>query len=84
MARNAAVRFRLDKIPGVAVNVESHVASLEPDDGVRFHGRVVHEHFCLPDGVSDGRGLFGAYVVERDKHRGVYGAYYVEEGVCDT
>ena len=64
--------------------MEAHVASVEPDDGVRLLGRVVHDHFCLLDGVSGGRGLFGAYVVERDKHRGVDGACDVEEVAGDT
>ena len=54
MARGAAVRFRLDKISVVAVDVESHVASVEPDDGVRLHGCVVHEPLCLLEGVGGG------------------------------
>ena len=84
MARGAAACFRLDKICGVAVNVEANVASVGPDDGVRLHGRVVHEHFCLLDGVSGWQSLLGAYFVERDKHCGVDGARNVEEGAGDT
>ena len=84
MARGAAARFRLYEIWGVAVDVEAHVASVEPDDGVRLRGRVVLEHFRLLDCVSGGRGLFGAYVIERDKHRGVDGACDVKEGTGDT
>ena len=45
MARGAAACFRLDEIRGVAVDVEAHVASVEPDDGVCLCGCVVHEHF---------------------------------------
>ena len=41
MARGAAARFRLDKIRGVAVDVEAHVASVETDDVVRLRGCVV-------------------------------------------
>ena len=52
MARGAAACFRMDKICGVAVNMESHVASVDPDDGVRLCGHVVHKNFCLLDGVS--------------------------------
>ena len=52
MARGATECFRLEKIHGVAVNVEAHVATVEPDDGVRLQGRIVHEIFCLLDGVS--------------------------------
>ena len=73
MANGAAACFRLDEICCVAVDMESHVASVEPDDGVRLRGRIVHEKFSLLDGVSGGRDLFGAYVIERDKHRGVNG-----------
>ena len=78
MACGTAACFRLDKIRGVAVDVEAHVASVEPDDGVRLCGRVVHDHFCLLDGVSGWRGLIGAYFVEHDKHRGVNGTCNVE------
>ena len=84
MAGGTAVCFRLDEIRGIAVDVEAHVASVETDDGVRLGGRVVHEHFRLFDGVGGGRGLFGAYVVERDKHRGVGDTCGVEEGASDT
>ena len=44
MACGAAACFRIDWIRGVAVDVEANVASVEPDDGVRLHGYVVHEH----------------------------------------
>ena len=84
MAGGAAVCFRLDRICGVDVDVEAHVASVEADDSVRLHGRVVHEYFRLLDGVSGGQGLFGAYVIERDKHCGVDGRCNVEEGAGDT
>ena len=77
MARGAATYFSLDEICGVAVNVEAHVASMEPDEGIRLCGCVVHEHICLLEGVSGWRGLLGAYFVERDKHRGV-------DGTCDV
>ena len=73
MARGAAACCSLDEKRGVAVDVEAHVASVEPDEGVRLRGRVVHEHFCLLDGVSGWRGLLGAYFIERDKHRVVDG-----------
>ena len=80
MARGAAVRFRLDKIHGVAVDVEAHISSVEPDDGVWLRGCVVHENFCLMDGVGGGRFLFGANFVERKEHSGVDGARDVGEG----
>ena len=47
MSYGAATCFRLDEIRGVAVNVEAHVASVEPDDGIRLRGRVVHENFVF-------------------------------------
>ena len=84
MDDGAAACFRLDEIRSGAVDVEAHVASLEPDDGVRLRGRVVHEHFRILDGVSGGRGLFGAYSVERDNHCGVEGTCDVEEGSGNT
>ena len=61
-----------------------NVASVEPDDSVWLRGRVVHEHFCLLDGVSGWRSLLGAYFIERDKHCGAEGARNVEEGAGDT
>ena len=80
VACSAAACFGLDKIRSVAVNVEAHVASVEPDDGVWLRGHVFHEHFRFLDCFSGGRGLFGAYVVERDKHSGVDSACNVKEG----
>ena len=77
MARGEAACFRLDYIRGVDVNMEAHVASVGLDDGIRLRGRIVHEHFCLLDGVSGWQGLLGAYFVERDKHCGVDGKYDV-------
>ena len=38
MDRGAAVPFGLDKIRGVAVDVLTHVSSVEPDDGVWLRG----------------------------------------------
>ena len=84
MACGTAACFRLDKARGVAVDVEAHIACMEPDTGVRLHVRVVHEHFCLLGGVSGWRVLLGAYFVESDKYRGVDGTCNVEEGAGDT
>ena len=84
MARGAAARFRLDDIRGVAIDMEAHVASVEPDDGIRLRDCVVHEGFCLMDGIGGGRILIGANFVERDKHCGVDGTRYLEEGAGDT
>ena len=84
MAHGVATCFVLDDIHGVAVNLEAHVASVEPDDGVRLHGRVVYEHFFCLEGVIGWRGLLGAYFVERDKHRGIDSTCNVEEGSGDT
>ena len=44
MAPGTAACFRLDEVRGVAVDVEAHADSVEPDDGVRLRGRVVHEN----------------------------------------
>ena len=52
MAHGAAACFMMDDICGVAVNVEAHVASVEPDYGVRLGYRVANEHICLLDGFS--------------------------------
>ena len=54
MACGAAACFRLDKIRGVVVDVEAHVASVELDESVRLRGFVVQEDFCLLDGVGGG------------------------------
>ena len=84
MTCGVAACFRLDEIRDVAVNVEAHVASVEPDDGVRLHGCVVHENFCPLDSVSGWRSFLGAYFVESYKHRGVDGARDVGEGDRNT
>ena len=84
MAHGAAARFRLEKIRGVAVDVEAHGASVEPDDGVWLRGCVVCENFFLLDGVGGGQSLIGANLVERNENCGVNGARNVEEGSVDT
>ena len=84
MAPSATARFGMYNIRCVAVNVEAHVASVEPDDGVQLCGCVVHQHICLLDGVCDGRRFLGANFVECDEHGGVDGARYVEEGAGDA
>ena len=38
VARSVTARFGLNNIRCVTVNVEAHVASVEPDDGVRLRG----------------------------------------------
>ena len=55
VACSATARFGLNEIHYVTVNVEAHVASAEPDDGVCLCGCVVHQHLRFLDGVSDGR-----------------------------
>ena len=84
MARGTAACFSLDKIRGVTVDVEAHVASVEPDDGVWLRGCVVHENVFLLDDVGGGQSLLGAYFVDRNKHGGVDGAHDIEEGAGDT
>ena len=74
MARGAAARFSLDKIRGVVVDVEAHVASMEPDDGVCLRGCIVYEYFCLLGDVGGEGSLLGTNFVERDEHCGVDGA----------
>ena len=44
LARSVTARFVLNKIRYVTVDVEAHVASMEPDDGVRLCGCVLHHH----------------------------------------
>ena len=84
MARGAAAHFGMDKIHGVAVNVEAHVASVEPDDGVRLRGCIVHEHLCLLDGVSGGRSLLGGNFIECKEHCGVDGVRDLEKSDGDA
>ena len=83
MARGAPARFGLDEICGVTLNEEAHVASMETYDVVWSRGCVVHEHLCLLDGVSGGRSLLGANLIECDKHCGVDGARGIEESASD-
>ena len=54
MDHSATAHFGLNKIRCVAVKVEAHVASMEPDDGVQLRGYVVHQHICFLDGVGGG------------------------------
>ena len=79
MSRGAAAHFKLDEIRGVAVDVEAHVASVEPDGSVRLRGCIVHENLCLVGGVGGRRSLLGANFIECDKTCGVDGARDVGE-----
>ena len=79
MARGRAVHFGMDEVRSVAVDVEAHVASVEPEDGVRLHGCIVHEHLCLLDGSGGGQRFLGADFIECDKHCGVDGARDLEK-----
>ena len=84
MACGAAARFRLDEICSVAVDVEAHVASVEPDDGAQLCCCVVHERFCLLDGVGGGKSFFGTNSIERNEYCGVDGESVVEEVAGDA
>ena len=64
VARRGTARFGTNKTRCVAVDVESHVASVELDDCVRLRGCVVHHNLCFLDGVGGERILLGAYFVE--------------------
>ena len=44
VARSVTERFGMKKIRYVTVDVEAHVASVEPDDGVRLCGCILHHH----------------------------------------
>ena len=54
MAHSAAARFGLDEICNVVVNVDAHVAGVQPDDSARLRGCVFHEHSRIFDGVGGG------------------------------
>ena len=84
MARGAAACFRLDKVHGVAVDVEAHVASVEPDDGFWLRGCIVHEHLCLLDGVGGGQSLLVINFIDCDKNCGVDDTRDAEEGAGDA
>ena len=62
----------------------SHVASVEPDDGVRLRGCIVHQYLCFLDGVGSGRRFLGANSVEHYKHGGVNSARDVEKGAINA
>ena len=74
MARGAAARFGINKISGIDVDMEAHVASVEPDDSVRLRGCEVRAHLCLLDGVGGWQSLLGGNFIECNKHFGVDGA----------
>ena len=59
--------------------MEAHVASVEPDDGVRLRGCVVHQHLRFLGGVGGGKSFLGADYVERDKHGGFDSARDVDK-----
>ena len=52
VSRSATAFFELNEISCVTVDVEEHVASVEPYDGVRLRGCVVHQHPRFLDGVG--------------------------------
>ena len=83
VACSATARFGMNKICCVAVDVEAHVPSVEPDDGVQLRGCAVHQNLRFLDGVGVGRSLLGANLVECDNHGGVDGTRDVEKGSVD-
>ena len=60
--------------------MEAHVASVEPDDGVRLRGCIFHQHLRFLDGFGGGQSLISANSVERNRHGGIDGARDVEKG----
>ena len=54
VACSVTARFGMNKIRRITFNVESHVASVEPDDGVRLCICVVHHLLRFLDGVGVG------------------------------
>ena len=52
VACSATARFGLNKIRCVTVDVEAHVAIVEPDDGFWLLGCVVHHHLRFFNGVG--------------------------------
>ena len=84
VACSAIERFGLNKTRCVTVDVEAHVVSVEPDDGVRLRGCRVHQNLHFLDGVGGGRSLIGAYFVEHNKHDGVHGKIDVEKSARDA
>ena len=80
VARSATSRFGLNWICCITVDVESHIASVEPDDGVWLRFCVVHQHPRFLDGVGGGKSLLGAYFVECGYHGGFDGAIVLEKG----
>ena len=80
MACSATARFGMNKISCVTVDVEAHIASVEPDDGVWLRGCVVHQHLRFLDDFGGGRNLISADFVESNNYGGVNGARDVEEG----
>ena len=74
----------MDEIRGVAVDVEVHVSSVKPGDGVRLRDCVVHEHVCLLEGVGCGQSLLGANFIECKEHCGVDGVRDLEKSDGDA
>ena len=54
----ATARFGINEICCVTVNVEACVTSLEPYDGVKLRGCVVHQHICFLDCVGSWKLFF--------------------------
>ena len=84
VTRSATAQFGLNEIRCVTVEVEAHVSSVEPDDGVRLHGCVVHQDLRFLDGVGGGKILLGTDLVQHDEHGGVDGARDAEKGAGDA
>ena len=84
MSRSATAHFGMNEIRCITVDVEAHIASVEPDDGVRLGGCVVHNHLRFLDVVGGGLSLIGANFVECDEHGGVEGAIDVEKVADDA
>ena len=59
--------------------METHVASVNADNGVWLCGSEVHQNFRLLDDIGSGQSLLGANFVECDNHGGIISALDVEE-----
>ena len=79
MPCSATVRFGLNEIPCITVDVEAHVAIMKPYDGVWLCGCVVHQHLCFLGSVGGGRSFLGANFIDRNEHGGVDGAIDVKK-----
>lgn len=79
VASVAAASIGKDKVGGIRVDMQDHVAGMIPKDGGGVGGRIVQQHLASAHSFLGGGGLGTTNLVDGCEHRGVNSARVVKE-----